>query len=64
MVEGLPEEVEEGGETEDAAGAAEDGLGGDLGLGEVGGGFRGIGGNQGVFLGDEVEFVLVEEGVA
>ena len=60
----LLEEVEEGGEAEDAAGGAEDGLVGDLSLKEVGCGLGGIDADEGVFLSAEIELVLVEEAFA
>ena len=47
----LLEEVEEGGEVEDAAGGAEGGLIGDLGLDKIRGGLGGIDGDEGILLG-------------
>ena len=60
----LLQEVEEGREVEDAAGGAECGLVGNLGLGEIGGCFSGVRGNESIFLGTEIDLFLIEETLA
>jgi hypothetical protein len=58
---GLFPEVEESGEAEDAAGGTDGSLVGDLGLSQIGCGGRGVRSDEGVFLGAEVDLVLIEK---